>query len=153
MFKTYTCLSLALLALAAVSSAHSAVLLEKVSYAGFVMPSYAITKSCTINDNGQLIMDYKLAGMNSKRTIAMQINSSVIKDTIVQAQAGKITTAIFPVDAATVMYRAYYKQSNGSTKTVSLYEENGGTGQLKTNTSQAAQTLKNFINLNCGDAL
>jgi len=143
----------ALLSLCLASTAQAGVLLEKVSYPGFVMPSYAINKSCTLSDNGQLSLHYQLDGMSSKRTVALQLTKAGITAKIAEAALGTINSENFPVDANTVIYRAYQKQTDGPAKMVLLYEENGGSGEKKINGSQAAVALRNFIDLNCGNEL
>lgn len=140
---------IALLAVSLVSTAQAAVLLEKVSYPGFVMPSYALTKSCTLSDTGLLTQSYTLSGMNSKRNQTLVINKTAIVSNINQAATGIVSSDIFPVDAPTISYRAYQKQANGTMKMITLYEENGGSGFKKTNSAVAAVTLKNFIDVNC----
>ncbi len=143
----------ALLSLCLTSTAQAGVLLEKVNYPGFVMPSYAINKSCTISDNGQLTMQYQLDGMSSKRTLPLQLTKARIKTKIAEAALGTINSENFAVDANTVSYRAYQKQADSPAKIVVLYEENGGSGEKKTNDSEAAVALRNFIDLNCGNEL
>jgi hypothetical protein len=143
----------ALLSLCLTSTAQAGVLLEKVGYPGFVMPSYAINKSCTISDNGQLTMQYQLDGMSSKRTLPLQLTKARIKTKIAEAALGTVNSESFPVDAGTVSYRAYQKPADSPTKMVMLYEENGGSGEKKTNDSEAAVALRNFIDLNCANEL
>ncbi|MCX7092061.1 MAG: hypothetical protein NTY50_01230 [Methylobacter sp.] len=143
----------ALLSLCLTSTAQAGVLLEKVSYPGFVMTSYAINKSCTISDNGQLTLHYQLDGMSSKRTVPLQLTKASIKTKIAEAALGVINSENFPVDVNTVIYRAYQKQDDSPAKAVLLYEENGGSGEKKVNDSEAAVTLRNFIDLNCGNEL
>lgn len=143
----------ALLSLCLTSTAQAGVLLEKVSYPGFVMPSYAINKSCTISDNGQLTLLYQLGGMSSKRSVELQLTKTAIKTKIAEAALGAINSENFPVDVNTVIYRAYHKQDGSPAKAVLLYEENGGSGEKKVNDSEAAVALRNFIDLNCGNEL
>ncbi|MDO9105024.1 MAG: hypothetical protein Q7U57_08685 [Methylovulum sp.] len=133
--------------------AHSGVLLEKISSPGFVMPSYAAGKNCAIRENGQLSMRYQLDDMNSSHTLTLHLSKSSINTKISEASLGVIHSEAFPVDANSVLYRAYQKQVDGSVKTVLLYEENGGSGEKKVNDSESAVALRNFIDLNCGDAL
>lgn len=141
----------ALLPLCLASTAQAGVLLEKVSYPGFVMPSYAISKNCAIYDSGQLIIQYQLDGMNSKRIIPLQLSKSGIKMKIAEAAKGTINSESFPVDVATVIYRAYQKQADNTVQPVLLFEENGGSGEKKTNDAEAAVALRNFIDANCGN--
>lgn len=136
-----------------VSTAQAGTLLEKVSTPGFVMSSYAITKKCTITDSGQLIQQYQLAGMNSKRSTPLQLTKASIKANISEAALGAINSESFPVDAASISYRAFQKQAGSTVKTVLLYEENGGSGQKTINNSASAVALRNFIDVNCGDQL
>lgn len=143
----------ALLSLCLASTAQAGVLLEKVNSPGFVMPSYAINKSCTISDSGQLIMQYQLDGMSSKRALQLHLTKAGIKTKIAEAALGTINSESFPVDAGTVSYRAYQKQADSPAKMVLLYEENGGSGEKKVNDSEAATALRNFIDLNCGNEL
>ena len=140
-----------LVSLCLATTAQAGVLLEKVNYPGFVMPSYAISKSCTISDSGQLIMQYQLDGMSTKRTLPLQLTKASIKTKIAEAALGKISSESFPVDVNTVSYRAYQKQADGSDKKVLLFEENGGSGEKKINDSEAAVALRNFIDVNCGN--
>lgn len=142
-----------LLSLCIVSTAQAAVLLEKVTLPGEVLPGYDIRKNCVIQDSGQLVIQYQLSGMNSKRTMPLQLSKPGIKIKIDEAATGTITSEIIPVDVATIIYRTYQKQIDGTIKTVLLYEENGGSGEKKINNSQAATALRNFIDVNCGDEL
>ena len=135
------------------TTAQAGVLLEKVSSPGFVMPSYAITKNCTISDTGQLTLQYQLEAMSSKRTLPLQLTKASIKAKIAEAALGKISSESFPVDVGTVSYNAYQKQTDGSDKKVVLYEQNGGSGEKKVNDSEAAAALRNFIDVNCGNQL
>jgi hypothetical protein len=143
--------SLSLLCLA--STTQAGVLLEKVKYPGEVMPSYAISSRCTLSDTGLLVQHQQLGDLISKRKTQLQITTANIKAKITQTALGKVTSSIFPVDAQTIIYRAYQKQPDGSVKQILLYEENGGSGQKKVNDAQEAIALRNFIDLNCGDPL
>lgn len=142
-----------LLALSLIADAQAGIILEKVTYAGETLPSYAINKHCTINDNGQLNTEYQLNSMSSKRTQVLKLSKITIKQNIDTAALAIINTDIFPVDGETILYRAYQKQMDGTVKTVLLYEENGSSGEKKVNASDSAIALRNFIDLNCGDAL
>jgi hypothetical protein len=143
--------SLSLLCLA--STAQASVLLEKVKYPGYVMQSYAISSRCTLSDTGLLVQHQQLGDLISKRKTQLQVTTANIKAKMTLAASGKITSSPFPVDPPTVIYRAYQKQPDGSTKQILLYEENGGSGQKKVNEAQEAIMLRNFIDLNCGDPL
>lgn len=132
------------------NTAYAGILLEKVSYAGFVMESHAINKTCTISDNKQLLKTYQLMAMRSKQRIELDLSVNAIKAKITEAKAGEIQAEIFPVDAPTVIYRAYQK-TNGKIESVLLYEENGGSGQKNTNMAESAVALRNFIDLHCSN--
>ncbi len=79
-----------LLPLCALSTAQAGVLLEKITYPGYVMPSYALSKSCTIQDNEQLVIQHQLDGMSSKRTLPLQLSKASIKAKIAEAETGTI---------------------------------------------------------------
>lgn len=143
----------ALLSFCLVSTAQADILLQKISSPGFVMSTYAISKSCTITDAGQLIMQFQLDGMNSKRSIPLQLTKASIKTKISEAALGTLNTESFPVDVPTISYYAFQKQADNTVKKVVLYEANGGSGQKITNDSQSAVALRNFIDVNCGDNL
>jgi hypothetical protein len=117
------------------------------------MSSYAVSSRCTVSDTGLLTTQLQLSDLISKRNTQLQL--TIVKTTakINNAALGKITSSSFPVDGPTISYRAYQKLADGSIKQILLYEENGGTGVKKTNSSDAAVTLRNFIDLNCGDPL
>ncbi|MCF7988685.1 MAG: hypothetical protein K9L60_14125 [Methylovulum sp.] len=136
-----------------IGNAQAGVLLEKLTFPGFVMQSDAISKSCKIQEDGTLSLDISLDGMNSKRSQPMRLTKNSIKSKINEAAAGKILSESFPVDVPTVIYKAYQKQANGSYTAITLYEANGGSGEKKTNDAQSAKTLMNFIDVNCGDPL
>jgi hypothetical protein len=135
------------------TTAQAGTLLEKVSSPGFVMSSYAIVKKCSITDNGQMVQQYQLHEMASKRTTPLVLAKGSIKIKISEAALGTINTEGMPVDGPTISYRAYQKQAGSALKTVLLYEENGGSGQKSTNDSPSAVALRNFIDVNCGDPL
>lgn len=147
---SYRCL---LAFLCFVSTVQADVLLEKIKQPGYVMPSYAISSRCTLSNTGLLTTKLQLGELISKRNTRLQLTTLKIQAKINEAALGKITTSSFPVDPPTVTYRAYQKQSNGSTQAVLLYEENGGSGVKSINNSEAATLLRNFIDLNCGDSL
>lgn len=129
------------------------VLLEKVTYPGFVMQSYAISTQCQLMDNGQIMRTKQLGGLTSNQVLPLKLSVDTIKTSIKTAALGKITIENAPVDMPTISYRAYQKQSNGKWKQILLWEQNGGSGENKTNDSTEATTLKNFININCDNAL
>jgi hypothetical protein len=129
------------------------VLLEKSTSPGFVMPSYAITTNCKLTDNGKLIVEKQLGNLKSSQTLPVKLSVATIKSTITAAALGTIEEQPFPVDAGSTLYQAYSKQAGGKMKTILLWQENGNSGQKKINNAQEATTLRNFIDLNCGDAL
>jgi hypothetical protein len=139
--------------LSLVSMAHAEVLLEKVKSPGFVMTSYAVSSRCTISDTGLLTTQLQLGELLSKRNTQLQLTTLKVKARIKEAALGNITTNSFPVDAATISYRAYQKQLDGTLKQILLFEQNGGSGVESKNNTEAAITLRNFIDLNCGDPL
>lgn len=132
---------------------HAEVLLEKLTSPGFVMPAYAISTHCTLADDGKLFIEYQLGSLKSSRTQPLQLSVSSIKRSILQAAQGNVTTTPYAVDVPTTVYRAYQYPPNGAAQTVTLLENNGGSGTQSINDSQAAIALRNFIDLNCGDPL
>jgi hypothetical protein len=136
----------------AVSSAHAApVLLEKITQPGFTTPAYAVAKTCKISIDGKLVQTYAIGAAGSTRSTQL-ILSNGIGGIINEAAKGVISTSNGPVDTPTIIYNAYQIAAGHSTKVI-LSSHNGGTGQIKENGSDAALLLKNFINLNCGDAI
>lgn len=148
--KIYRCFALSC---CLIGHAQAGVLLEKTTFPGFVMPSYAISKTCKIQEDGTLSLDISLDGMTSKRSQLLRLTKNSIKSKINEAAGGKILSESFPVDVPTVIYKAYQKQADGSYTAIVLYEANGGTGEKKTNDALSATTLMNFIDVNCGDPL
>lgn len=146
----WRCFSLSLFL---VSTGQAAVLLEKVTLPGFVLPQRAIVQKCTINDNGQIVKQFQLAGMQANHVLPVQLSLKSIKAKINQAAGGKITSSIIAVDGPSFTYTAYQMQANGTAKSVLLYKENGGAGTKAVNNSLAAQALSNFIDLNCAEYL
>jgi hypothetical protein len=129
--------------------AAAGVLLEKVTYPGFVRQEDAISTRCTLHDDGLMTMQYQLGSLKSLHKQTLQLNTAAIKQNIDIAALAPMSSAIFPVDANTQIYRAYQKKA-GAVKTVVLFEQNGGTGEEKTNGSSEALMLRHFIDLNCG---
>lgn len=134
------------------TATEAAVLLEKTTSRGFVMPAYGVTSRCSLTDDGHLIQQYNLSTLMSKRVSAMQLSVINLKTMIKNTSFGMVTSEMFPVDAGTQTYRAFNIQA-GVVKSVLLYEENGGTGQKRTNNAPEALILRNFIDLNCGNPL
>ncbi|MGZ8191541.1 MAG: hypothetical protein ACXWTS_09990 [Methylococcaceae bacterium] len=125
-------------------------LLEKVTYPGFVMPAYAVSTRCTLNEDGLMVIQYQLGSLKSQRKQVLQLSTASIKQAIDIASLAPVTSGIFPVDAGTQIYRAFQKKPGGGTKSILLWEQNGGSGEEKINGSSEALMLRNFIDLNCG---
>ena len=130
---------------------YAGVLLEKTTLPGFVMPAFAISKRCTINTDGRMTQTYQIGEANSKRVTALSLSKGVagVVDTAAQ---GTVTESSMPVDLPTVGYYAYQQQA-GHAKKIILLEANGGSGVRKENDAEEARQLRNFIDLNCGDAI
>jgi hypothetical protein len=129
------------------------VLLERVTWPGFVMEGYAASTACTIDSGGQLRQTFQLAELKSSRSQQTQLTVAPLKAAIAEAALGKVASEIFPVDAPTTIYRAYRRGADGRPRPIVLLEENGGSGEKKVNQSPAAIKLKNFIDLNCSGAI
>jgi hypothetical protein len=177
MLKLSTRLSLLLVLQGMAGLASAGVLLEKVTFPGFVRQEYAISTRCTLSDgmkavanpvgtgiavpigtgitvpNGVLVMESQLGSLKSKRQQPLQLSAEAIKAVITVASLTPIISHSFPVDAGTQIYRAYQKKADGSVKSVLLWEQNGGTGTENINSSAEALMLRNFIDLNCGNPL
>lgn len=137
------------LSILSLPSAYAArVILQKTTSPGFVMPAYAISKTCKIHDNGQITQHYQVASAASLKTGKLKLRPTT-GGLIDEAALGKITETITAVDIPSVSYVAFQKTN----KKVILRDINGGTGVEKTNESEAATILRNFIDLNCGDPI
>ncbi|TAN47677.1 MAG: hypothetical protein EPN21_16930 [Methylococcaceae bacterium] len=130
---------------------HAGVLLEKTTAPGFVMPAYAISKRCTIHTDGRMAQTYQIGAASSKRGIVLTLGRG-IADVVDVAAQGAIQESNIPVDLPTIGYYAY-QNSGGHAKKIILLESNGGSGIRKENDAEAALQLRNFIDLNCGDAI
>lgn len=137
--------------LAAQTASAGNVLLEKNTLPGYVMPAYAVNKSCTIHEKGKLVVSYTLQQLTSERSTPLTLDAAAIKSAIDDAALGTITTGESTVDTGVVQYYAYQTQSDGTFKRIVLWET-GGIGP-RTNDSDSAILLRNFIDLNCGDPL
>jgi hypothetical protein len=124
-------------------------LLEKITQPGFVMPAYAITKTCAISSDGKMTQTYTIGAATSKKLTQLVLGSG-IGDVIIEAEKGKITQSSGPVDTPTVIYNAY-RMENGRNRKIILSVHDGGSGIVKENNADAARLLQNFIDLNCGD--
>lgn len=144
-------MAVVMLLMAQAVSATPVMLLEKTTTPGFVLDEYAISKSCVIQTSGNLLIDYKLRELSSKRASVLKLNLSVIKGIIDKAALGTLKTGQSLVDIGRVEYNAYQTKADGSLKKIILWQ----TGEIapKTNTAPEAKLLRNFIDLNCGDAL
>lgn len=129
------------------------VLLERVTLPGYVMESFAARTACTIDDNGHLAQEFQLGELASNRVQQTHMTVGTVKLAIIEAARGTLQTESFPVDAPTVIYRAYKAGADSGARVVLLLEENGGSGEKKVNQSPAAQKLKNFIDLHCSGAI
>lgn len=101
----------------------AAVLLEKITYPGFVMPAYAIVTSCKLTDSNQIVFEKQIGSLKSSQTLPLKLTVDNIKTQIGIAATGTITSESFPVDAQTTRYQGYNKQANGKLKAVLLWEE------------------------------
>lgn len=140
-----------LAALLAAQTAEAVPLLEKDTSPGFVSPSYAISKTCVIHRAGIMINSYNLAGLSSQRIMPLKLSLAKIITMINNATLGALTTGQSTVDTGSVRYYAYQAQADGSFKKIVLWQVGGVAPQV--NNSAEALTLRNFIDLNCGDPL
>lgn len=156
---TKTLSGITLLSACLISTAHAAVLLEKYSQSGGEGPAESrFETSCAIHTSAQankgvLIKKTSVAGIVSTQTTPIQFNTTQLNNIIASASKGKITTAPLPLDVATHFYVAHQKQTNGSTKSIALYGEDGDVGKKTINNSVAAKSLVNYLELNCVDKL
>ncbi len=127
------------------------VMLEKITTPGFVMAEYAVNKSCVIQANGKLVVNYKLGTLSSKREDVLKLSLTAIKDAIDKAALGVLTAGPSIADTGRVEYAAYQPQADRSLKKIVLWQ----TGEIapETNDAPEAKLLRNFIDLNCGDPL
>lgn len=141
--------SLLSVCLLATSVVHAGVLLEKITLPGYGLDIDAVTKHCSIQDNGQLTIQLQVSSLISKRSQSLQLSKATIKSRIDEAAAGIINTYAFNLDGPTITYNAYQKQPDGTVKTILLYKEDGASGSQQQNNSDSAIRLRNFIDLNC----
>ena len=141
-----------LIALLAAHSASAVPLLEKDTISGFISPAYAINKTCVIHRAGTMVNSYNLGGLASQRSTVLKLSLAKIVTMINNAALGFLTPGQpTAADQGGVEYYAYQPQAGGSLKKIVLWQIGGGTPQL--NNSAEALTLRNFIDLNCGDPL
>jgi hypothetical protein len=134
--------------------AQADILLERVTEPGMTEAVWAVSTRCTIDENGQLALHYRLgAELGSSRVQQLQLTLAALRSGIRQASRGEFVDEAIGVDGETWIYRAWKRADDGSQAEVLLYEENGGSGQKRVNQSAAARMLKNFIDLNCSGAL
>jgi hypothetical protein len=138
-----------LIALLAAHSVSAVPLLEKDTISGFISPAYAINKTCVIHRAGTMVNSYNLGGLASQRSTVLKLSLAKIVTMINNAALGSLTPGQPIPDAGIVEYYAYQPQADGSLKKIVLWQ--GGAPQL--NNSAEALTLRNFIDLNCGDPL
>jgi hypothetical protein len=126
-------------------------LLEKITTPGFVLPEYAISKTCTLQTNGSLSISYTIGGLTSKKISQLKLSLPSLKQTIDAAAMGELTEGPSIADTGRVEYAAYQAQVGGTSKKIILWQ--AGEIAPKTNNSSEARLLRNFIDLNCGDPL
>jgi hypothetical protein len=133
-------------------NAIAAPLLEKVTTPGFVMPEYAITTRCTLNDTGQMTIKYVIGNINSVQTRSIALTKLAIQAAINNAAGHTSWGPVLVADAPVQTYAAYQRQPDGTSKRIVLWQSTGGTNVATNNTSDAVR-LRNLIDLNCGDPL
>jgi len=139
------------LAILTVPTVQAGVILEKVQTPGFVLPAYAITKTCAINGAGRMVQTYQVADVSSAKTIQLKLGGP-LDELIDLAAKGTLTQSSIPVDVPTTGYYAY-QPTKGKPRKVVLFESNGGSGVQTDNSAEEAMILRNFIDLNCGDPI
>jgi hypothetical protein len=138
--------------LATTLNAWAAPLLIRSSVPGFMMQEVALYKTCTLDDNGSLVINNRLNGLSSKNTTKLQVSVKSIKDSISSAFMGKLQRpeSIADKDKPTSAYYAYQKQRNGKLAKVLLWQDNGVPLENIYNDSSAALTLRKFMDTICG---
>jgi hypothetical protein len=129
-------------------------LLVKEASTGFVIPSYARYEKCEIYAN-RTVITRTFGGqlrVNSTETRPQTVSGDIQK-LLEEAQRTPPKTDVGPVDGPTVKYYGFMIQAGDTVKLVNLEEENGGTGTILINNSEAAITLKNTIEALCSDTI
>lgn len=127
--------------------------LEKSSNSGFTTPEQATSSLCVIKANGSIQTQLTTGGLSTSKRDLVTIKGDWA-DLIATAIVGTINTAQYPVDANSISYRIVPDKvpPNVKAQQIILFEQNGGTGSESVNGSPAAITLRNFMDLNCGNS-
>jgi hypothetical protein len=145
-YRSFTLLIL----FAATTAASAATLLVKNTSPGFVMQEYAVYTTCSLDDQGMLVMTSRLNGLSSRKTVPEQFSVGSIRKAIAEAASGNIKTPERQIaDTPSSTYHAYHRQSGGKVARVFLYEDNGNPDINTYNESPAAMSLRNFMDAIC----
>jgi hypothetical protein len=136
--------------LAANSTASATALLVKTTTPGYVMAESAMYNSCTLDDQGFLIVKSQIKGMTSRQAIPQQFSYASIKKAIAAAAKGKIKSPVVQIaDAPTSNYYAYNKLATGKMAKVLLIEDGGLLEYSPRNESPSAKMLRSFMDAVC----
>ncbi len=127
-------------------------MLERSTYAGFTLPQDYVTTNCKVYDDGQIDIEKQVNNLKSIQNVTIKLTTKdAIKSAIMAAEWGNIIEKRPPLieDLPSSLYQAYYKQANNKLKTIFLWEGSNFPGQYRYNDSEAAASLKNFLDLNC----
>jgi hypothetical protein len=142
-----------LMLLASASAASATTLLSKTTTPGYVMPETALYTSCTLDDQGFLIMKNQINGVTSKKNVIVQVDAADIvrlRKAIDVAAKGSIKKPEMQIaDAPSTTYYAYQKTSGDKLKQVFLAEDNGMSNTSTYNMAPEALMLRNFIDALC----
>jgi len=121
--------SLFALALLTSGAASAGILLERITAAGFVMPEFAASTRCTINQAEVIKKVYELGGLRTSTLQQAKIRIRALESSIAEAASGRLSTVTGPVDGPTIIYNAYILNPGLEPQKVTLYSMNGGIGQ------------------------
>ena len=128
-------------------AAYNGPLLSKSTHSGFVRPGYRIHTSCEIYSDKVVL---KLAAENNQSTEERKITlQGDLSKSIEESSRGPIESQTAPVDGPGTYYKAFRILSDDGVETIDLATDSGGNGKRTINRSDAAQGLRNFIDMNC----
>lgn len=132
--------------------ASAEVLLERAHTSGHIPEEYSFASTCSLHDTGQITTEHRAGSrLMSHQSQQLQISLTTLRASIAEARNSELVAVEpFPVDGPTLRYRAFRKLADGRQGEVLLWEEDGGAGRKRENTSPAAIRLRTFIDLNCG---